>query len=81
MMQGNIQKWGNSQGIRLPKGALQAAGLKENDAVEIVASEAQIVIRKRERYESLDALFAGYDGEHRAHELDSGEAVGREVFD
>ena len=81
MMQGSIQKWGNSQGIRLPKGALQIAGLMENDAVEIIASEAQIVIRKREQYESLDMLFAGYDGDFVPQEMDSGDAVGMEVFD
>ena len=81
MMQGSIQKWGNSQGIRLPKGALQAAGLKENDAVEIIASDNQIVLRKREQYENLDMLFAGYGGEHVPQELDSGDAVGWEVFD
>ena len=81
MMQGTIQKWGNSQGIRLPKGALQIAGIAENDAVEIVASDSQIVLRKKERYESLDMLFAGYTGDYRSQELDSGDAVGMEVYD
>jgi hypothetical protein len=28
-----IQKWGNSQAVRLPKAVLEKASLKENDAV------------------------------------------------
>ena len=32
-----IRKWGNSQGVRLPKIILDALFIQENDAVEIVA--------------------------------------------
>ena len=34
-MQATIQKWGNSQGIRIPKAFLEALGMKENDVVEL----------------------------------------------
>jgi antitoxin MazE len=81
MMRGTIQRWGNSQGIRIPKGALQIAQLREGDAVEITASEAQIVIRKARNYQSLDALFAEYAGDYRPEELDAGDPVGREVLE
>jgi len=81
MMHGTIQKWGNSQAVRLPKGALQIARLSENDGVEIVASEGQIVIRKAEKIENLDMLFAGYTGDYRPAEEDAGEPVGREVIE
>lgn len=81
MMHGTIQKWGNSQGIRLPKGALQIAHLQENDSVEIIAGESQIVIRKVNDFGSLDELFAGYHGSYQPMELDSGDPVGREVFE
>lgn len=30
-MQATIQKWGNSQGIRIPKAFLEALGIREND--------------------------------------------------
>lgn len=81
MMHGTIQRWGNSQGIRLPKGALQMAQLQENDDVEIIAGEGSIVLRKIKKYKSLDALFAGYAGDYRPEELDAGNPVGREVFE
>jgi len=81
MMYGTIQRWGNSQGIRLPKGALNAARLRENDEVEIIATPEAITLRKARRYSSLDALFAGYQGDFWPTEVDTGESVGREVVD
>lgn len=81
MMYGTIQRWGNSQGIRLPKGALNAAKLRENDEVEIIATDQAITIRKSKRYASLDALFAGYEGDYQPAEFDTGADVGREVIE
>lgn len=80
-MYGTIQRWGNSQGIRLPKGALHTARLREDDQVEIIATEQSITIRKARRYTSLDALFVGYESDYRPAELDTGEDVGREVIE
>lgn len=81
MMYGTIQKWGNSQGIRIPKGALVAAHLQENDDVEIIADKDTIMLRKLRRPKSLEELFAGYHGDYRPVEFDTGAEVGREVFD
>ena len=81
MMYGTIQKWGNSQGIRLPKAVLAAAMLGENDAVEIEASEDGIVIRKVRHYRDLHELFAGYSGDYVPTEFDTGSDVGLEVLD
>lgn len=81
MMYGTITKWGNSQGIRIPKGALVAARLQENDDVEIIADKETITLRKLRRPKSLDELFAGYHGDYQPVEFDSGADVGREVID
>ncbi len=81
MMYGTIQKWGNSQGIRLPKGALSIARLQENDDVEIIATEESITLRKARRHRNLDELFAGYQGDYMPVEFDTGADVGREVID
>lgn len=37
-MQATIQKWGNSQGIRIPKAFLEALGMMENGIVELERS-------------------------------------------
>lgn len=81
MMYGTITKWGNSQGIRIPKGALAAAGLQESDNVEIIADKETITLRKLSRPKSLDELFAGYHGDYQPAEFDAGADVGREVID
>ena len=46
-----IQKWGNSQAVRLPKAVLESLMLQENDQVEILADvdNDYIVIRKTQR--------------------------------
>ena len=80
MMYGTITKWGNSQGIRIPKGALVAARLQENDDVEIIADKETITLRKLRRPKSLDELFAGYHGDYQPVEFDTGADVGREVI-
>ena len=81
MMYGTITKWGNSQGIRIPKGALVAARLQENDDVEIIADKETITLRKLRRPKSLDELFAGYHGDYQPVEFVTGADVGREVID
>ena len=45
-MQATIQKWGNSQGIRIPKAFLDALGMMENDLVELNRVDDNIVITK-----------------------------------
>ena len=81
-MQATIQKWGNSQGIRIPKAFLEALGMKENDPVELNRVDDNIVITKvKEKKElTLDEIFKDYDGESMAEEFDWGSPVGREVW-
>jgi antitoxin MazE len=65
IMNASIQKWGNSNAIRLPKPILKTADLSENDAVRITATKNQIVISKarrphitfRERMKGFDAAY------------------------
>ncbi len=81
MVEAVIQKWGNSQAVRLPKAILNAANLHENDCVAIDVQEDQITLRKLPRRKTLDDLFAGYQGGYKPAEFETGAGVGREVFD
>lgn len=45
-MQSTIQKWGNSQAIRLPKAILDIARLTENEQVQISAEPNRVIIKK-----------------------------------
>ena len=79
-----VQKWGNSQGVRLPKAILEQLLLKENDRVEITAINDSIVIkkttRKRRAKKSLEERFENYDGDYQCAEYDWGEPVENEVW-
>lgn len=80
-MQTTIQKWGNSQGIRIPKAFLDALGMKENDLVELNRVDDNIVITKaKEKKElTLEDIFKDYTEEWAAEEFEWGSPVGKEV--
>lgn len=76
-----IQKWGNSQGIRIPKKILDSLNLKENEVVDINEANGDIIIKRAvKQYSTLDELFEGYDGEYKCEEYDFGEDVGKEII-
>ncbi len=81
-MQAKIQKWGNSQGIRIPKAFLEALGMMENDLVELNRVDDNIVITKvKEKKElTLEDIFKDYDEEYVAEEFEWGTPVGNEVW-
>jgi len=81
-MQATIQKWGNSQGIRIPKAFLDALGMMENDLVELSRVNDNIVITKvkSEKELTLDDIFKDFDGECEAEEFDWGAPIGKEVW-
>ena len=81
-MYANIQKWGNGHAVRLPKAVLEMAFLGENDAVQIVAAKNRIIIKKAASHThlTLKERLKDFKGEYDAHEWDTGEPVGREVF-
>ncbi|MCL1849017.1 MAG: AbrB/MazE/SpoVT family DNA-binding domain-containing protein, partial [Clostridiales bacterium] len=76
-MMTTIQKWGNSQAVRLPKAILEEMSLQENDRVEIIAENDVIIIkkttRKRRAKKSLEERFKDYDGDYQCEEYDWGK--------
>lgn len=79
-MQATIQKWGNSQGIRIPKVFLEALGMAENDVVELNRVDNNIVITKAKKELTLEDIFKDYNGEYVVEEYDWGSPVGKEVW-
>ena len=79
-----IQKWGNSQAIRIPKTVLEKLMLQENDQVEVTADDNSIIItktmRKRRAKVSLEERFKNYTGDYKCTEYDWGKPVGEEVW-
>lgn len=79
-----IVKWGNSQGIRLPKVLLENVNMVENDVVEVLSENDTIIIKKSKKepkkYQSIQELFAEYNGEYQTIEMNWGEPQGEEVW-
>jgi antitoxin MazE len=80
-MQTKIQKWGNSLALRIPKAFADEISIEQNASVEISVIEGKIVIAPIAEAEfTLDELLAGVTPENMHSEIDTGEAVGNEVW-
>ena len=88
-MYATIQRWGNSQGLRIPKAMLEAIGLRENDRVELTQEEDGIRIQKlpQARHRTLEERLTTFygkpleqNGPVESEELDWGSAEGTEVW-
>ena len=82
-MLAKIQKWGNSQGLRIAKTLLADAQINVGDEVEVAVNEGNIIIspRKKERGRyNLKDLVARIPEDYQADEVDWGEPVGKEVW-
>lgn len=84
-----IQKWGNSQGIRIPKIMLENLGMRENDRVEMVQENGIITIRKApgNRHKTIEERLVAFYGKplEEIEPIDNeeyqwGEPVGEEVW-
>jgi len=78
-----IQKWGNSQGLRLPKQVLEDARIAVGDDVDVTARDGVIVIAPARRVrgkQSLKELVARIPENYAPGEMDWGEPVGKEVW-
>ncbi len=78
-----IQKWGNSQGLRLPKQVLEDAHLSLGDDVDVTVQDGLIVIAPARRVrgkQNLKDLVSRIPKDYRAEEVDWGKPVGREVW-
>lgn len=78
-----LQKWGNSQGIRIPKHILDLIGWHVNDCVEIQEHKGTLIIKrtpeKRQR-KNINELFANFDGTYEPIEIDWGKPTGKEIW-
>ena len=78
-----IQKWGNSQGLRLPKQVLEDARLAVGDDVVVTARDGMIVIAPARRVrgkQSLKELVSRISEDYEPEEMDWGAPVGKEVW-
>jgi antitoxin MazE len=78
-----VQKWGNSQGVRVPLKLLEEAKIALGDEVDVVAQEGRIIISPSQRIRGkyrLEDLLARMPEDYVPAEEDWGGPVGREVW-
>jgi len=80
-MRAQIQKWGNSLALRIPKTLARDAGLAEDTSVDIALVDGKVVIAPVEAPPySLEELLAGITDENIHGEVDFGPPVGTEEW-
>lgn len=78
-----VQKWGNSQGIRLTRTVLEDAQIRVGEEVEVIVQPGRIVIepaiRVRGKYD-LKQLVSKMPGRYTTKEEDWGAPAGKETW-
>ena len=76
-----IQKWGNSQGIRIPKIVLDSVNWGENEKIIIIVEDGKLIMEKANRKrKNIKELFANYNEEYKPEEIDWGKPEGEEIW-
>ncbi len=82
-MHTKIQKWGNSQGLRIPKVVLDEIQSSIGDEVEVYSQEGKIIIEPVKRIRgkiSLKSLVKKIPQNYKAQEVDWGKPLGKEEW-
>lgn len=80
-MQTQVKKWGNSLALRIPKLLAEQLAIKNDTEVEIVVEGGQLLIRPLpEPKLTLEALLAQITDDNLHDEVETGTAVGSEVW-
>ncbi|MCM1053767.1 MAG: AbrB/MazE/SpoVT family DNA-binding domain-containing protein [Ruminococcus sp.] len=85
-MEAKLQKWGNSNGIRIPNSYLKSLNLKANDMVELTQEKDKIIIAKKKKQhltlEERIKMFKEVSDEEKGNVeyYDWGEDLGKEKF-
>ena len=81
-METQVVKWGNGQGIRIPRLVMNELGIRVNDTLLMEIEDGKIILRRKTfRHRSLEERAAAYGGKLGPYtEYDWGEPEGREVL-
>ena len=83
MMVTKVQKWGNSQGLRLAKQVLEDANISIGDDVDVSVKDGAIVISPVKRIHGkykLEDLLKRLPKDYKPEVVDWGRPVGKEVW-
>ncbi len=78
-----VQKWGNSQGLRLSKELLSDVEIDVGDAVEVAVQNGTLVVTPVRRIRGgieLEQLVREIPADYEPSEVDWGPSTGKEVW-
>ena len=78
-----VQKWGNSQGIRIPKNLLNNSRIQIGEEVELAIRDGKIIIESTNKIHgkySIGELVSKIPKEYNSSEENWGTPVGKEVW-
>ena len=80
-MNARIRKWGNSLALRIPKAVARDTHLENGSVVSLAVRQGKVVIEpaRKTKYR-LDDLLKGVSKKNLHASVDTGPAVGREVW-
>lgn len=73
-----VQKWGNSLAIRLPKSLCQAVGIKEGEELDFTVEKDVIILKPK--IESLEEMLKDVTPEKYHKEFFNDGPVGKEIL-
>jgi antitoxin MazE len=80
-MKTRIQKWGNSLALRIPKPFAEESNLREDSAVDVTVRAGKLVVVAIEEPQvTLEDLVGKITSRNRHSEVETGKAVGNEVW-
>ncbi len=80
-MRSKIQQWGNSLALRIPKPFAEETGLCRHSDVELSVVDGNLLVFPiKESAPTLEELLAEVNDDNLHSEVDTGPAVGREIW-
>jgi antitoxin MazE len=80
-MKTRVRKWGNSLALRIPKSFASEVGLKSDSPVEVSMEDGKLVIAPVSNAQlTLKQLLAKVTPENIHHEIETGPAIGNEIW-
>lgn len=80
MLQTQVQKWGNSLAVRIPKPFALEIGLEQNSAITVSVVEGKLVLEPVKPTYSLNDLLAQVTSDNIHDECETGSAIGNEAW-
>ena len=76
-----VQKWGNSLALRIPKAYAEETHIHDGSSIDLTLLNGNIVITPvRKKAFTLDELLKDITADNQHEAIDSGAAIGQEIW-